>query len=129
MRSKYFRRLNDSEGKGIVGCVILIVLLGVAIYLGIVLAPIYYSNFNFESGVKTEVSRAGAHFLENEAIAKDIMDMAKRNEIRLSRQDISVERFAGQIHIKVRYSVPVDFILFEYDLTFKIDESSFVGTL
>jgi hypothetical protein len=129
MRSKYFRRLNDSEGKGIVGCVILIVLLGVAIYLGIVLAPIYYSNFNFESGVKTEVSRAGAHFLENEAIAKDIMDMAKRNEIRLSRQDISIERFAGQIHIKVRYSVPVDFILFEYDLTFKIDESSFVGTL
>jgi hypothetical protein len=129
MRSKYFRRLNDSEGKGIVGCVILIVLLGVAIYLGIVLAPIYYSNFNFESGVKTEVSRAGAHFLENEAIAKDIMDLAKRNEIRLSRHDISVERFAGQIHIKVRYSVPVDFILFEYDLTFKIDESSFVGTL
>ena len=129
MRSKYFRRLNDSEGKGIVGCVILIVLLGVAIYLGIVLAPIYYSNFNFESGVKTEVSRAGAHFLENEAIAKDIMDMAKRNEIRLSRQDISIERFAGQIHIKVRYSVPVDFILFEYDLTFKIDESSFIGTL
>ena len=129
MRSKYFRRLNDSEGKGIVGCVILIVLLGVAIYLGIVLAPIYYSNFNFESGVKTEVSRAGAHFLENETIAKDIMDLAKRNEIRLSRQDISVERFAGQIHIKVRYSVPVDFILFEYDLTFKIDESSFVGTL
>ena len=129
MRSKYFRRLNDSEGKGIVGCVILIVLLGVAIYLGIVLAPIYYSNFNFESGVKTEVSRAGAHFLENEAIAKDIMDLAKRNEIRLSRQDISIERFAGQIHIKVRYSVPVDFILFEYDLTFKIDESSFVGTL
>jgi hypothetical protein len=129
MRSKYFRHLNDSEGKGIVGCVILIVLFGVAIYLGIVLAPIYYSNFNFESGVKTEISRAGAHFLENEVIAKDLMDLAKRNEIRLTRQNISIERFAGQIHIKVRYSVPVDFILFEYDLSFKIDESSFVGTL
>jgi hypothetical protein len=129
MRSKYFRRLNDSEGKGIVGCVILIVLFGVAIYLGIVLSPIYYSNFNFESGLKTEISRAGAHFLEDEVIAKDIMDLAKRNEIRLTRQNITIDRFAGQIHIKVRYSVPVDFILFEHDLGFKIDESSFVGTL
>jgi hypothetical protein len=129
MRSKYFRRLNDPEGKGIVGCVILIVLLGVAIYLGIVLSPIYYANFNFESGLKTEISRAGAHFLDNETIAKDIMDLAKRNEIRLTRQNISIDRFAGQIHIKVRYSVPVDFILFEQDLSFKIDESSFVGTL
>ena len=129
MRSKYFRRLNDSEGKGIVGCVILIVLLGVAIYLGIVLSPIYYANFNFETGVKQEISRAGAHFLDDEAIVKDIMDLARRNEIRLSRQDISIERFAGQIHIKVRYSVPVDFILFEHDLDFKIEESSFVGTL
>ena len=64
MRSKCFRRLNDSEGKGIVGCVILIVVFGVAIYLGIVLSPIYYSNFNLESGVKTEISRAGAHFLD-----------------------------------------------------------------
>jgi hypothetical protein len=129
MRSKYFCRLHDSEGKGVVGCILLIVLLGVAIYLAIVLAPIYYANFSFESNVKTEISRAGAHFLDDETVIKDIMDMARRDEIRLTRQNISVERFAGQIHLKVRYSVPVDFILFEHDLGFKIDVSSFIGTL
>lgn len=129
MRSKYFHRLHDSEGKGVVGCIIMIALLAVAIYLGIVLAPIYYADFNFESGVKTEISRAGAHFLDDETIFKDILDLARRNEIRLKRQDIAIDRFAGQIHIKVRYSVPVDFILFEHNLGFKIDVSSFVGTL
>jgi hypothetical protein len=129
MKPKYFRRLHDSDGKGVVGCIFLIVLLAAAIYLGIVLAPIYYANFNFESGVKTEISRAGAHFLDDEAIVKDVLDLARRNEIRLSRQDIIIERFAGQIHLKVRYSVPVDFILFEHSLGFKVDVSSFVGTL
>ncbi len=129
MRSDYFRRLNETEGKGIVGCMLLIVIVGVAIYLGIVLAPILYADFNLESGVKTEVSRAGAHFLDDETIAKDIIDIGRRNEIRLTRQNISVERFAGQVHIRVQYSVRVDFILFERDLTFKTEGSTFVGTL
>jgi len=129
MRSGYFRQMQEDEGKGIVGCVFLIFLTGVAIYLAIVLAPIWYADFNFESDVKTEISRAGAHFLDDEAIVKDIMDMARRNEIRLTRQNISIERFAGQVHVRVQYSVPVDFILFERDITFKTEGSTFVGTL
>ena len=83
---------------------ILIVLIGVTIYLGIVLAPIYYANFNLESGVKTEISRAGAHFLDSETIVKDVLALARRNEIRLKREDISVERFAGQVHLTIRYA-------------------------
>jgi hypothetical protein len=47
----------------------------------------------------------------------------------LTRQNISIERFAGQVHIRVHYSVRVDFIIFERDLTFKNEGSTFVGTL
>jgi hypothetical protein len=129
MKPKYLRRLQETEGKGMIGCMLLIVLLGVAIYLGIVLAPIYYANFNLESSVKTEVSRTGAHFLDNETVIKDVLDLARRNEIRLSRENISIDRFAGQVHLTIHYSVPVDFILFERDLNFEIKESSFIGTL
>jgi len=129
MRFGYIQRFNESEGKGVVGCLLMIVLAGVAIYLGIVFAPILYSDFNLESGIKTEVSRAGAHFLDDETITKDIIDLGRRNEIRLTRQNISVERFAGQVHIRVEYTVTVDFILFERDLTFKSEGSTFVGTL
>lgn len=129
MKPESLRRLQDAEGKGLIGCVLLIVVVGVAIYLGIVLAPIYYSNFNFESDIKTEISKAGAHFLDNETVIKDVLDMARRNEIRVKREDISVERFAGQVHLSVRYSVPVNFILFERNLNFQIKESSFIGTL
>lgn len=129
MKSKYLRLLRDPDGKGLLGCMVMIVLIGVAIYLAIALAPIFYSNFNFESDVKTEVSRAGAHSLADETITKDILDVAKKNEIRLTNQDISIDRFAGQVHINVRYAVPVNFVIFNHDLVFQINVSSFVGTL
>lgn len=106
-----------------------IILLAAAIYVGIVLVPIYYANFNFENDVKTTASRAGSHFFDNDTIIKDVMDLAKKNEIRLTRQDIKVDRFAGQLHILVNYAVPVDFVLFERDLNFKIEASSFIGSL
>jgi hypothetical protein len=121
--------LHSSEGRGIIGCMMAIVLLGLAIYLGITLVPIYYANFNFENDVKTAASRAGAHYSDDETVIKDILDLAKKDEIKVDRKDIQVERFAGQLHLIVRYSVPVDFVIMEHNLDFKIDASSFIGTL
>jgi hypothetical protein len=129
MKPKRFRLFYESEGKGLIGCVLSIVLLAAIIFLGITLGPIYYNNLNFESDLKTEVSRAGARFVDNEAMIKDIMDLAKRNEIQLTRQNIKVERFAGQVHIKVNYSVPVDLLVKEQDFNFEIKVSSFIGSL
>jgi hypothetical protein len=129
MKSLLLRRLLDSEGKGLLGCMTALVLLGVAIYLGITLGPIYYSNYNFESDVKTEVSRAGAHFYDDQTVIRDIIDLGKKNEIRLEKQNIKIERFAGQMHINVNYSVPVDFIVIQKNVGFRVSVSSFVGSL
>jgi len=122
-------RLRDCEGKGLIGCVIFIVLIGIAIFLAIQLVPIYYSNYNLESDVKTEVSRAGAHFLDDEIVIRDILDMAKRNEIQLTRQNVKLQRFAGQIQVEVNYTVPVDFGIMKRDVSFQIKTSSFIGSL
>jgi hypothetical protein len=129
MKVKNLRLFSESEGKGLVGCMLSIVLLAMIIFLGITLGPIYYNNLNLESDVKTEVSRAGARFSDNEAMIKDIIALARRNEIRLTRQNIKIERFAGQVHIKVNYSVPVDLLVTDRDLNFEIKVSSFVGSL
>jgi hypothetical protein len=67
--------------------------------------------------------------MDNDQVIRDILALAKRNEIRITREDIKVERFAGQLHIRVNYSVPVDFIVLEHDLDFKIEASSFIGAL
>jgi hypothetical protein len=129
MKSLGFRSLSNSEGKGVFGCIVTLALFGVAVYLAIALGPHYYANFNFEAEVKTIVSRAATHAFNDEGIIKDVMDMAKRNEIKLEREDIKIDRFAGKLHIKVNYSVPVDFLIFERDINFNINASSYIGAL
>jgi hypothetical protein len=129
MKSQTRRSLRDSEGKGLVGCLMFIVLIGIAIFAAIALVPIYYANYNLESAIKTEVSRAGAHFLDDEVVIKDVLDMARRNEIRLDRTNVKVQRFAGQIFVEVNYAVPIDFGILERDIKFQIKASSFIGSL
>ena len=121
--------VRSPEGKGLVGCMLSLVLFAVAIYLGITLGPIYYSNYNLENGVRTTASRAGARFFTDEQIVAEVMDLARRDDIRIKKENVLIDRFAGQVHIKVSYTVPVDFIVVERDLNFKIEASSFIGAM
>jgi hypothetical protein len=129
MKSQSRRSLRDSDGKGLIGCLIFIVLSGIAVFLGITLVPVYYANSTLESDIKKEVSRAGAHFLDDEVVMRDVLDMARRNEIRIERKNVEVRRFAGQIFVEVNYSVPVDLGILERNINFQIKASSYIGTL
>jgi hypothetical protein len=128
-RGSVYRSIMDPAGKGILGCFFFLVIAAVAVFVGIRLGPIYYANSNLQSAISTEVSRAGANFLDDETIIKDVLDLAKRNEIQLTRENVKVERFAGQIHITVQYTVLADLGFYQRNIDFNIRESSFVGRL
>jgi hypothetical protein len=123
-----FKDLRGSGGKGMIGCIIFLVLIGTAIFMVIRLGPLYFSNHNFRSDLETAVSRAGAKSLKNEVIVDNILATAKMHGIELSPEDITVDRYAGQVHVEVNYAVPVNFALFQRGLKFHIETSSFVGT-
>jgi hypothetical protein len=129
MKSQIRQSLHASDGKGMVGCMVFIVLMGIAIFLSITLIPIYYTNYTMESETKIAVSRAGAHYLDDAAIAQDVLDIARKNEIQVEKKNIKVRRFAGQIFVEVDYTIPVDFGILERNLDFKIKASSVIGTL
>jgi len=123
------RFMKNSEGKGALGCVFSLLLLFVGVFVGIKVVPLHYSASSLETDVKTEVSRAGANFLDDEVLIKDIMQLAKKNEIRLAREDIKVERLAGQVNVKIHWDVPVDFLVLQHTLAFNIEASSYIGKL
>jgi predicted membrane protein len=129
MKSHSRNLLYDAEGKGIVGCLVFIVLLSVTIFLSVQLIPVYYSYYAMESELKREISKAGAHSLKDEAIASDVLEMAKRNEVPLKEEDIQIERAAGQVIIDIDYAVPINFIVMQKDFNFNIRASSFVGAI
>jgi hypothetical protein len=82
-----------------------------------------------ESEIKIVVSRAGAHYLDDGAVIKDVIDIARKNDIPIDKKNIQVRRFAGQIFVEVEYAVLVDFGILERNLNFHIKASSVVGTL
>lgn len=120
---------RNADGKGTVGCLLFLLLAAAALFAGIRVGPDYYSYKSLEGDVRTEVSRAGAHFYGNEAIVRNILDLARKNEVRLKKDDIKVERFAGQVFVTIRYSVPLDLVVYEREIPFEIKASSFVGAL
>jgi hypothetical protein len=121
--------LLNSEGKGLIGCIGAIILLAVLVFAGIKLGPIYYTNFIFEEDIKNVTSRAGARGLKNDIIIEDILELARRKDINLTKENasknITIERYAGMVHIEVRYFVPVDFLVMEKNFEFEIKASSF----
>lgn len=132
MKSIGFDALRDSEGKGFLGCITAIVVLAAMIFVGIKLGPVYYSNYKFEEDLKTLVSRAGARYIPNETIITDVVELAQQNNINLTydsaKDNIKIERFAGQLHLSVQYFVPVDFLILERKLRFEIKLSTFTAS-
>lgn len=126
---KSIHMLHSSEGKGAPGCLVSIILLGVMILIGVRAGPPYFAYKSLSGDVSTEVTRAGAHFFSDEVLAQNILDVAKKNEIRLKREDIKIERLAGQVQVQIHYQVPLDLIVLQRTIDFNIKASSFVGTL
>jgi len=126
---RFICSLHSNEGKGTAGCLFSLLLLTLATVVAIKVGPPYFAYRSLQADVKTEVSRAGAHFFDDETLIQGILDLARKNEIPLKREAIKVERFAGQLYIKVHYSVPVDFIVYQRDVDFDITAQSYIGRL
>jgi hypothetical protein len=120
---------QNSEGKGSVGCLVSLALLGALIILAVQAGPPYFAYKSLEGDVSTEISRAGSHFFSDDVLLQNIMDVARKNDVRLKREDVKIERISGQVSVSIHYSVPVDLFLFQHTMQFNIKAKSFIGTL
>lgn len=112
-RSRTFSAfIRSAAGKGTTGCLFSLALIAAVGLAGIRVVPVYYAVKSFEADMKTEVSRAGAHFYGDEVIVNNLVELAKRNELKINREDIKLERLAGQVFVTIHYTTAVDFLLF-----------------
>ncbi len=126
---KNVRLAGDVQGKGTIGCLVAVLLLCVGTFVGVRAIPVYYAASSFETDVKTEISRAGAHFYDDETVTKNVIKLAEKNDISIVPENVKLEHFAGQETITVNYAVPVDFGFCEYTLNFNINATSLIGAL
>ena len=122
-------RLRSAQGAGASGCIVFLLVAAVVAFFAVRVGPVYYANKSLEADVRTEASRAGANFLDDETVMRNIMELARRNEVRITRDNVKLERFAGQIYITITYSVPIDLVVTQRTFNFKVAASSFIGRL
>lgn len=122
-------KLQSQDGKSKLGCIFSLLILGAVAFAGVQILPPYYSGKSLETDVKAEVARAGANFMDDETVMNNVLSLARKNEIRIARENVKVERFAGQMFVTIRYTVPLDFFVYKTELPFEIKASSYIGRL
>jgi hypothetical protein len=121
--------MRNEEGKGMAGCLTFLLIAVAVAAVGVKIWPDYYACSSMNTDLKTEVSRAGANFLDEDVLMKNILQLGKRNEINLKKEQVTIERFAGQYNVTVHFVTPVDLYLFTWNMNCTLKASSFIGRL
>ncbi|MDR1727196.1 MAG: hypothetical protein LBT74_04605 [Acidobacteriota bacterium] len=119
---------SDEEGKGSTGCLLTIVLLVAIAFVSFKAGPAYYRNYALDGDLQVEVSRIGARPQPQDVVVKNLIKLGEKNNIRLTKENIKVERFAGQLVVTIDYTVPVDFIVTQRDIHFVVKGTTYAIT-
>ena len=117
------------EGRGTLGCLFSLALLGATAYFVAQAGPPYFAHKSLEADLRAGISQAGAHAYDNARVLSMVLDTAKRNEIQLTQENVKIDRFGSQLQVAVAYAVPVDLLIVQREFIFEIKLQTFVGRL
>lgn len=106
--------MRNQTGKGRLGCLVVILVFLIAIYLGVKIIPPYYNAKEFEAQLRTESIKAVAHGYSDESIVKNILSIAKTYEIPLKPKNIKIRRSGESLHINVGFDIPIELEVIKY---------------
>jgi hypothetical protein len=93
-----------------------------SIYLIAVLAPPYFSNYQFEDAIRTEAQMDTYNTKTDDQIRDSVYKKAQELDVPVSREQIKVQRTgptgAGSISIEAPYTVHVSLPGYPLDLNF-----------
>jgi len=101
-----------------------IALVGVAIYLGYMLLPPYFNNWNFQDSLDSE-ARLDTYNTKPEAdIRRDVMKAARESNVPITDDMLLVVRSAYGVQITAAYTVHVALPGYPVDLKFNADSKN-----
>jgi hypothetical protein len=102
---------------------------GVVILVGIKVIPPYFSNYEFQDAVKTEVLQSTYTARSEEDIRKSVIKQAQSYDIELTDKQVQVTRLGsgignGSIAIECDYTVPLELPGYSTDLEFHVSSKN-----
>lgn len=95
-----------------------LVVLAAMIFLGIKLLPPFIMNYQLQSAVESIARRATYSPMTEADIRKALMQEANEAGVPLDDRQVFVQKGRGTVDIRVQYSVPVDLLVRQVELSF-----------
>jgi len=102
------------------GCVVWLVILGIAALIMVKLVPIKVASAELEDFM-VELARNAHRRTTAAGIKKAILDKANNLGLPVTKKDVTVHLSGGRVTMKCNYSVPVDLVVYTYVWEFNHD--------
>ena len=109
-------RRHRERGESNFGCLIGVVLLLLGILIAYKMIPIKVKAAEMRDVVTDEARSAGTH--TDKVILGNILDQARKLELPVSEENVTINRRANDIKVDVKYTVPVTFPGYTYNWNF-----------
>ncbi len=126
--------LKGQRGEGKFGCLVVLLLLAIFVFICLKTVPVYLDKLDFEDGLSRIASRAGAEAAKPKLVVERVLALAAGKEFEVTEDDVTVQQIAKfgpapEIKISVTFRRTVKFPGFDYTFHFESTVSSFVGRL
>lgn len=99
----------------LIGAILVLVAM-VAVLL--TLAPVYYEDFQLRQFIQTLARGTSAAATPDEALRAAVSDRGRQLDLPIRAEDIQISRTDGKLQVQIKYSVQMDFPLYQVDLHF-----------
>ncbi|MGB8542140.1 MAG: DUF4845 domain-containing protein [Candidatus Acidiferrales bacterium] len=109
---------NKQRGGAKINLVLTLLILGGMIFVGVMIAPPYFNNYQLQDAMKTEARFAGYNRKTDEEIRDDVWKKVQELEIPVKKEDIHVVNENNTVQITIDYSIPVDMKFTQFTMDF-----------
>jgi len=107
------RKSRRERGEGKLGCLVGLILLGVAIFVAWKMIPVKVKAAELRQTVVDEAKSAGTH--NDDRIRGAILKTAREDDLPVTEDNIKIVRTANEITVTVTYTIPIAFPGYTYN--------------
>src|SRR5712691_13410399 len=100
------RKSRRERGESQFGCLIGLILLGLAIFVAYKLIPVKVKAAELRQEVVDEAKSAGTH--NDDKIRANILRKAREDDLPVTEDNIKISRGNNEISVDVEYTVPIE---------------------
>lgn len=121
------RRRIAERGEGNLGCILWLLVLGLAILIAWKAVPVKIASAELHDFME-EVARATGVNSTSEEVKKAILQRAAELKLPVNKEDVTVEKQGDRIRMRAEYVVPVEFPGYTYQWHFvhELDRPIFI---